>query len=163
MIYKTLTRPILMFWSETWTLTLSDELWLCNIKRKILFKVCGPMQETGEWSERCNPRIVQALLVTGWSCPAMIGRAVTMNGSQWNTQKHHRFQTGRKESKKTYTLADGWRIGWSEEGKDPKMEDGHQGETVVLQGSTGSWSSSWIVLSLMIMTGSHNICISQSI
>jgi len=43
------------------------------------------------------------------------------------------------------------------------MVEGHQGQTVVQQGSTGRQSSSWIVMSLMMMTGSHTIRISQSI
>jgi len=36
-----------------------------TLKRKILFKVYGPMQEIGEWRKRYNPRTVQALPVTG--------------------------------------------------------------------------------------------------
>jgi hypothetical protein len=42
-IYKALIGPVVMYGSETWTLTKSDENLLRIFKRKILQKIYGPI------------------------------------------------------------------------------------------------------------------------
>jgi hypothetical protein len=42
-IYKTIIRPVVMYSSETWTLTVKDENNLCIFERQILRKIFGPI------------------------------------------------------------------------------------------------------------------------
>jgi len=49
-IYKTPIRQVVIYGSETWTLTKSDVNLLRSFESKILRKVCGPIQE-GEYPE----------------------------------------------------------------------------------------------------------------
>jgi hypothetical protein len=58
-IYKTLVRPVLMYGSETWTLTKSDENLLRIFERKILRKIYGPIQggEGDNWRTRNNEEL----------------------------------------------------------------------------------------------------------
>jgi hypothetical protein len=53
-IHKTLIRPVLLYGSETWTLTKTDENQLLVFKRKVLRTICGPKIENGVYRRRYN-------------------------------------------------------------------------------------------------------------
>lgn len=53
-IYKTLIRPVLMYASETWTLSKKDEEFLNVFERKVLRKILGAVQDGGTWRRRYN-------------------------------------------------------------------------------------------------------------
>jgi hypothetical protein len=52
MLYKTLMRPILMYGSESWPLSKKDENLLQAFERRILRRICGPVNEGGIWRIR---------------------------------------------------------------------------------------------------------------
>jgi len=60
-IYKTLTRPVVTYGSETWTLTKSDENLLRIFERKILWKIYGPIQEGDIWRIRNNEELNRSI------------------------------------------------------------------------------------------------------
>jgi hypothetical protein len=47
-LYKTLIRPVLVYGSETWVLSKSDQSVLSAFERKILRAIFGPTNENGE-------------------------------------------------------------------------------------------------------------------
>jgi hypothetical protein len=51
-IYKTLIRPVVIYGSETWTLTSEIENVLRTFERKILRKIFGPVQDRRGWRIR---------------------------------------------------------------------------------------------------------------
>ena len=51
-IHKTLIRPVVMYGSDIWTLTKSDENLLRIFERKILRRIYGPVQEGDIWRIR---------------------------------------------------------------------------------------------------------------
>ena len=53
-LYKTVIRPIVMYGSETWSLTVKQESALSCFERKILRTICGPFFEHGVWRRRTN-------------------------------------------------------------------------------------------------------------
>jgi hypothetical protein len=53
-IHKTLIRPVLLYGSETWVLTKSEENQLLVFERKVLRKICGPKIENGVYRRRYN-------------------------------------------------------------------------------------------------------------
>ena len=57
LINTTLIRPVVTYGSETWTLTKSDENLLRIFERKILWKICGPIQEGDVWRIRNNEEL----------------------------------------------------------------------------------------------------------
>ena len=60
-INKTLTRPVVTCGSETWTLTKSDENLLRIFERKILQKICGPIEEGDVWRIRYNAELNRSI------------------------------------------------------------------------------------------------------
>ena len=48
-LYKTLTRPVPAYGSETWVLTKSDGAILGIFERKLLRDIFGPTNYNGEW------------------------------------------------------------------------------------------------------------------
>jgi hypothetical protein len=56
-IYKTLIRQVVMYGSEIWTLTTSDENLFRIFERKILRKIYGPIQEGDSWRTRNNEEL----------------------------------------------------------------------------------------------------------
>lgn len=56
-IYKTLVRPVLMYGSETWTMTQMEEEWLRRWERKILRRIYGGINENGVWRTRTNQEL----------------------------------------------------------------------------------------------------------
>ena len=56
-IYKTLIKPVLMYWAETWVLSKADELRLAVFKRKILRRIYGPICEGAIWRSRYNEEL----------------------------------------------------------------------------------------------------------
>ena len=53
-LYRTMVRPIVMYGCETWTLTNRLENTLNVFERKMLRKICGPIQENNVWRARNN-------------------------------------------------------------------------------------------------------------
>jgi len=51
-IYRTLVRPVVIYGSESWTLTMEEERALAAFERKILRKICGPVKENELWRIR---------------------------------------------------------------------------------------------------------------
>ena len=60
-IYKTLIRPVVTYGSETWTISKSDENLLRIVKRKILRKIYGPIQEGDIWRIRNNEELNRSI------------------------------------------------------------------------------------------------------
>jgi hypothetical protein len=56
-IYKTKIRPVVMYSSETWTLTAKDENNLRIFERQILMKIFGPVNIDNIWRIRSNMEI----------------------------------------------------------------------------------------------------------
>jgi hypothetical protein len=54
MLYKTLSRTVLTYGSETWTLSKNSENALSTFERKILRRICGPVQDNGQWRSCMN-------------------------------------------------------------------------------------------------------------
>jgi hypothetical protein len=53
LIYTTLIRPVLTDGSETWSIGKQGECLLRSLKRKVLWKILGPILENGCW-RRCK-------------------------------------------------------------------------------------------------------------
>jgi hypothetical protein len=53
-IYKTLVRPVVLYGSESWTLTKADEEKLRTFVRRILRKIYDPICESGVWKIKYN-------------------------------------------------------------------------------------------------------------
>jgi hypothetical protein len=53
-IYKTMVRPVVIYSSETWTLTVKDENNLRISERQILRKIFGPVNTDNIWRTRNN-------------------------------------------------------------------------------------------------------------
>ena len=54
-IYESLIRPVVTYGNEAWTLTNRDEQHLRISERRILRKICGPVQnDDGSWRIRMN-------------------------------------------------------------------------------------------------------------
>ena len=62
-IYKMPIRPVVIYGSETWTLTKSDENLLRIFERKILQKIYGPIQEGDIWRIRNNEELNRSMRV----------------------------------------------------------------------------------------------------
>ena len=56
-IYKTIIRPVIMYASETWTLTRTTENMLNTWERKILRRIYGPIQDEEGWRIRTNQEL----------------------------------------------------------------------------------------------------------
>ncbi|KAJ4440160.1 hypothetical protein ANN_08298 [Periplaneta americana] len=56
-LYKTVVRPIVLYGSETWTLSKKMEQQLMTWERKILRKIYGPKYENGHWRIRYNTEL----------------------------------------------------------------------------------------------------------
>ena len=56
-IYKTMTRPVVTYSSETGTVTAKDENNLCMFERQILRKIFGPANIDSVWRIRNNMEI----------------------------------------------------------------------------------------------------------
>ena len=57
-IYKTIIRPVVMYSSETWTMTKSIEALLNTWERKVLRKIYGAVQDLDGWRSRTNEELV---------------------------------------------------------------------------------------------------------
>ena len=53
-LYKTLTRPVVTYGAEAWTLTEKEEQDVLIFERKIFRKIYGHKYENGEWKSRTN-------------------------------------------------------------------------------------------------------------
>jgi hypothetical protein len=69
MLCKTLTRTVLTYGSETWTLSKNSENTLSTFERKILRRIYGSVQDNGQWRIRYNKELCELYgepdLVTG--------------------------------------------------------------------------------------------------
>jgi len=57
-IYKRI-RPVIIYSSETWTLTAKDENNLCMLERQILRTIFGPINTDNIWRTRNNVETVK--------------------------------------------------------------------------------------------------------
>jgi hypothetical protein len=60
-IYTTILRPIVMYGSELWVMTVREEEWLLRWERKILRKIVGAMNDKDGWGMRTNIEIKELL------------------------------------------------------------------------------------------------------
>lgn len=71
-VYRTVIRPVVMYGSETWTMTVAEEELLRRWERKILRKIFGAVNEDGQWRIRRNKELEElyrnADLVTEIKC-----------------------------------------------------------------------------------------------
>ena len=58
-IYKTLILPVLIYGSETWTLSKPNEQRLHIFERKILRRIFGAVNDNGQWRQRYNFELYQ--------------------------------------------------------------------------------------------------------
>ena len=56
-IYKTLIKPVVMYGSETWTMSKKDQSALLVWERKILRKIYGPVNDHDTWRIRTNSEL----------------------------------------------------------------------------------------------------------
>ena len=56
-IYTTILRPIVMYGSESWVMTVREEEWLLRWERKILRKIFGATNDKNGWRMRTNIEI----------------------------------------------------------------------------------------------------------
>jgi hypothetical protein len=54
--YKTVILPVVLYWCETWSLTLREKQRLSVFKNRVLKRICGPKRDevTGEWRKLHN-------------------------------------------------------------------------------------------------------------
>lgn len=60
-LYKTLVRPVLLYGSETWTMTRREEILLELFERKVLRSIFGAIYDTNGWRRRFNHEIYALL------------------------------------------------------------------------------------------------------
>jgi hypothetical protein len=60
-MYKTLTRPVLTYGAETWTLMAVEENAVRRFERKVLRKVYGPVVDKGVWRARYNNELCKLM------------------------------------------------------------------------------------------------------
>lgn len=58
-LYRTLIAPVLLYGSESWTISSSDETRLGAFERKILRKILGPTNVNGVWRQRYNHELYE--------------------------------------------------------------------------------------------------------
>jgi hypothetical protein len=58
-IYRTITRPIVMYASETWQPRKLEEKMIITWERKILRRIFGPKKEDGTWKIRTNKELTE--------------------------------------------------------------------------------------------------------
>lgn len=56
-VYLTVIRPVVLYGSETWTMTTRDEELIRRWERKVLRRIYGPLFEEGQWRIRSNAEI----------------------------------------------------------------------------------------------------------
>ena len=81
-LYKSI-RPIVMYGSETWTLTTKHENTLNNFERKMLRRICGPIQEGNVWRTRNNRELSKLFgceTIVGAIKSSRLGRSCHKNG-----------------------------------------------------------------------------------
>ena len=57
--HKTDLKPVVMYGSETWTMTVTEEEWLRRLERKVLRRLFGAVNVQGTWRIRTNAEIHQ--------------------------------------------------------------------------------------------------------
>jgi hypothetical protein len=65
-MYKTLIKPVLMYWAETWVLSEVDEFRLGVSERKILRRIYGPICEEAIWRSRYNVEYIVCMMRLIW-------------------------------------------------------------------------------------------------
>jgi len=58
-IYRTIILPVVMYWCETWSLTLREERRLRVFENRVLRRIFGPKRDevTGEWRKLRNEEL----------------------------------------------------------------------------------------------------------
>ena len=70
-IYRTITLPVVLYGSETWSLTLKEERRLRGFENRVLWRVFGPKRDevTGEWRKLHNEEVSDLYpypILCGW-------------------------------------------------------------------------------------------------
>jgi hypothetical protein len=94
-IYKTTILPVVLYWSETWSLTLKEEHRLRVYENKVLRRIFGPKRDkvTGEWRKLLNEELRDL-----YSSPSII-RIIKPRRMRW---VYHVARLG--EKRKAYML-----------------------------------------------------------
>jgi hypothetical protein len=85
-IYKTIILPVVLYWCETWSLTLREEHRLRVFQNIVLRRIFGPKRDevTGDWSKLHNPELRNL-----YSSPDII-RHVKSRRMRWAGHVAHR-------------------------------------------------------------------------
>jgi hypothetical protein len=78
-IYKTIILPVVLYWCETWALTLREEHRLRVFENRVLRRLFGPKRDevTGEWRKLHNEELRDL-----YSSPSII-RIIRMRRMRW--------------------------------------------------------------------------------
>ena len=58
-LYKTVLKPVVMYGSEIWAMTVTEEEWLHRWERKVLTRIFSAENVQGTWKIRTNAEIQQ--------------------------------------------------------------------------------------------------------
>lgn len=108
MIYKTVTRPVVLYASETWTINTEEQTRLTMWQRKVLRRIFGERKEVEIWARRKNKAIEQKGALwrskysgSGEGAKAEIARACGKNGRVKNTKNNNDKANWGEEKKRT--------------------------------------------------------------
>jgi hypothetical protein len=103
-IYKTIILPVVLYWCETWSLTLREEHRLGVFENRVLRRIFGPKRDevTGEWMKMHNEELHNL-----YSSPDII-RQVKSRRMRWaghvarmGERKVNKIFVGKPEGKRT--------------------------------------------------------------
>jgi hypothetical protein len=78
-IYKTIILPVVLYWCETWSLTLREEQRLGVFENRVLRRIFGPKRDEvmGEWGKLYNEELREM-----YSTPSII-RIIKSRRMRW--------------------------------------------------------------------------------
>jgi hypothetical protein len=83
-LYKTLIRIVLTYGSETWTLSKNPENAISTFERRILRRICGSVQDNGQWRIRYNKELYEL-----YGKPDLV-TCIKLKRLQWAGRKAHK-------------------------------------------------------------------------